>query len=434
MSFIHAALYGLRQELGRRGSDLIVLHGDPVEVIPRICAELNIRQAHANRDYEPYAKQKDGEVARLLAAQGAVLHLHNDRVVFEPDMVRTVQGTPFKVYTPYRNAWLRRLNGPDTGISPVLEETTGTACFADAATLKPFMKKAVVAAPDYGGSGPLLDAGESFARTRLDQFVKRMDRYADDRDFPAVDGTSGLSEHLNTGTISIRGCVRAAIAQRDSRGAMTRGASAWLSELIWREFSIMVLDSFPHVVEHAFRPEYDTIKWPGGDRHFAVWCEGRTGYPIVDAAMRCLCATGRMHNRLRMITAMFLVKDLLVDWRKGEEFFARNLLDFDLALNNMNWQWCASTGCDAQPWFRIFNPVTQSRRFDPGGVFIREWCPELADAPDGLVHWPHVPGRAVIYPRPAVDHAAQRECALALFDEAAKRKATANPAAWCDGR
>jgi deoxyribodipyrimidine photo-lyase len=249
-----------------------------------------------------------------------------------------------------------------------------------------------------------------------------MEDYRTARDFPAAKGVSYLSVHNRFGTISIRELARTA---RDAGG---EGAQCWLSELVWRDFYFQVLWHHPHVTTGAFRPEYDALRWPGAEEHFTAWCEARTGFPIVDAAMRQINQTGWMHNRLRMIVASFLAKDLLVDWRRGEKYFADHLVDFDLAANNGGWQWSASTGCDAQPYFRIFNPVSQSERFDPAGKFIRRYLPELAAVPDRWIHAPWnmppleqqscgcVIGRD--YPGPIVDHAAQRARALALFKAA----------------
>jgi deoxyribodipyrimidine photo-lyase len=262
-------------------------------------------------------------------------------------------------------------------------------------------------------------AGMSGARRLFSDFVSRMPGYRSARDFPAVKGVSYLSVHNRFGTISIRELARAAWQAQDE------GAATWLAELVWRDFYFQVLWHHPHAATGAFRREYDAIRWPGKDEQFASWCEARTGFPIVDAAMRQINATGWMHNRLRMIAASFLVKDLLVDWRRGEKYFADRLIDFDLAANNGGWQWTASTGCDAQPWFRIFNPVSQSQRFDPQGRFIRRYLPELERVPDAFVHAPWTMGPleqqacgCVIgrdYPAPVVDHAAQRAKALALY-------------------
>ncbi|MBV8048451.1 MAG: FAD-binding domain-containing protein, partial [Paludibacterium sp.] len=255
-------------------------------------------------------------------------------------------------------------------------------------------------------------AEEDDAQHALAVFATRIDQYHQQRDFPALNGTSRLSPHLRFGTLSIRAAI--ALASETSGP----GASAWLNELIWREFYQQLLWHFPHAAETSFRSAYRQLPFPNRQDWFDAWREGRTGYPLVDAAMRQLRQTGWMHNRLRMVTASFLVKDLLIDWRWGERHFARWLMDFDLAANNGGWQWAASTGCDAQPWFRIFNPVTQSKRFDPDGQFIRQFVPELAPCSNKDIHAPwlshRLPGH---YPPPLVDHARQREEALTLFQQ-----------------
>jgi deoxyribodipyrimidine photo-lyase len=267
-----------------------------------------------------------------------------------------------------------------------------------------------------------LPTGMSGAQRLFRDFVERIDDYADTRDFPALKGPSYLSAHLRFGTISIRQLAGYA------HGRGGRGAETWLSELIWREFYQMVLFHRPDIVDHAFKPGYDAIAWDDAPELFAAWREGRTGYPLVDAAMRQLNRTGYMHNRLRMVAASFLTKDLGIDWRRGEAYFAGKLLDFDLAANNGGWQWAASTGCDAQPWFRIFNPVTQSEKFDPSGKFIRRYVPELAPVPDKSIH---APWRMTVtqqegcglrlgtdYPMPIVDHAAARARTLERYARA----------------
>jgi deoxyribodipyrimidine photo-lyase len=269
----------------------------------------------------------------------------------------------------------------------------------------------------------------SGARRLLDDFLGRIDKYHERRDFPAVKGPSYLSVHLRFGTISIRELVGHAHA----RGG--RGAETWLSELIWRDFYFMVLDHHPRVVGHAFKPELDAVHFDNDPERFAAWCEGRTGYPLVDAAMRQINRTGYMHNRLRMVAASFLVKDLHVDWRWGERYFAERLNDFDLAANNGGWQWAASTGCDAQPYFRIFNPVTQSEKFDPDGRFIRRYVPELARVPDRFIHapWRMKPADQVAcgfaigrdYPPPIVDHASARQLTLERYGRAGRGKGQA---------
>jgi deoxyribodipyrimidine photo-lyase len=254
--------------------------------------------------------------------------------------------------------------------------------------------------------------GESAAKARLDQFVPKIGDYEEQRNYPAVSGTSGLSVHLRFGTISVRQCVRRA-------WELGANGDKWVTELIWREFYQALLFNHPHVTHRAFRPEYAGLEWPGEDDHFQAWCAGKTGYPIVDAAMRCLNKTGWMHNRLRMIVASFLTKDLLIDWRRGEHYFAVKLLDFELASNNGGWQWAASTGADSQPYFRIFNPLLQSEKFDEKGTFIRQWIPELSAFDSRTIHdpWSRNPLEAIAsgYPRPIVDHATQKARALKLL-------------------
>jgi len=269
-----------------------------------------------------------------------------------------------------------------------------------------------------------IEAGEAAASAQLERFKSKLAGYADARDFPTLEGTSALSPHLRFGTISVRACARAAIE------AKSPGGEKWLNELIWREFYQHVLEHWPHVADRPFRPEFEGLHWPGDEAYFEAWKEGQTGFPIVDAAMRCLKETGWMHNRLRMIVASFLTKDLLVDYRKGEAHFARYLLDFELASNNGGWQWCASTGCDAQPYFRIFNPWLQSAKFDPDGAFIRQWVPEVAGFSNARLHAMHEVTTfealeagceiGVDYPAPIVDHHVQKALALKLLESVRK--------------
>jgi len=415
VEFIRACLIELGSALERLGGALIVEHGRARELIPALARRLQVDAVFANRDYEPLALARDLEVERALSAADIAFETFKDQVVFERDEVMTRAGTPFSVFTPYKNAWLGRLDGQSLRAHPVR---------ARAAALAPGPAAAVPSLEALGFAptnlGELrMPVGMSGARVLFDDFVQRIDAYRERRDFPAVKGPSYLSVHLRFGTLSIRELARTA---RERGG---EGAATWLSELIWREFYFMILHHHPGVVDHAFRTEYDGIRYPGSEAHFQAWCEGRTGYPLVDAGMRQLNSTGYMHNRLRMITASFLVKDLLVDWRKGERYFARRLNDYDLAANNGGWQWAASTGCDAQPYFRIFNPVTQSERFDPDGRFIRMYVPELAAVPDRHIHAPWQMGpieqqAAGVriggdYPAPLVDHAQARARALALY-------------------
>lgn len=347
---------------------------------------------------------------------GCALHTFKDHVIYEGDEVVTRAGGAYRVFTPYKNTWLARLASGTDELDPTLEQTPNLARLAPAASLEHHERSWNMGDIGFIENSLLFEPGESAARHRLQSFDEHLNEYDRLRNYPAIDGTSGLSVHLRFGTISKRELARC--AHEDHRGEESNGARVWLSELIWRDFYQMILDGFPHVVDGSFRPEYDRVEWPGREEDYHAWCQGRTGYPIVDAAMRQLNATGWMHNRLRMITASFLVKDLLVNWRLGEGYFARYLFDYDLAANNGGWQWCASTGCDAQPYFRIF---------DPAGAFIRRHCPELAGFSDRHIHWPVEADRldqqkagCIVgedYPLPIVDHAEQRERAVRLFRE-----------------
>jgi deoxyribodipyrimidine photo-lyase len=410
VEFIRESLVELDASLRRRGGGLIVRHGRAADEIAALARELGAGAVFANRDYEPAAKARDGEVAGRLAAEGIRFHLLKDQVIFDGDEVLTQAGKPFTVFTPYRKAWTKRLTAADIADFAC----AGRLATPPAATV-PALAEIGFAATDLAEKG--IRTGMSGARALWDDFREsRIGRYGETRDFPAVKGVSYLSVHLRFGTIGIRELVRAAVAA---------GADAWLNELVWRDFYFMILDRFPHVDGHAFKPECDGIVWDDWPEGLAAWRAGRTGYPLVDAAMRQLAHCGWMHNRLRMVTASFLVKDLGIDWRLGERHFAEQLNDFDLAANNGGWQWSASTGCDAQPWFRIFNPVTQSERFDPEGRFIRRYVPELARVPDRHIHAPWQMGPieqaaagTVIgrdYPAPIVDHAEARQRTLARF-------------------
>ncbi len=416
VAFIHASVRELREALRGRGGELLVLQGRSREAIPALASRLGVDAVFANEDYEPAAIARDAQIDRRLAGDGRRLHLAKDQAVFARDEILTKTGKPFVVFTPYKRAWLAKLDDYYLKAYPVAKHAARLAAPAFAADLP---------ALEDLGFGPAASAqlpvppGMGAARRLLGDFAGSMARYASARDFPAVEGVSRLSAHNRFGTVSIRELARTAWK------AQGEGAATWLSELAWRDFYFQILWHHPHAATGAFRREYDAIAWPGTDEHFAAWREARTGFPIVDAAMRQINATGWMHNRLRMIVASFLVKDLLVDWRRGEACFADHLVDFDLAANNGGWQWAASTGCDAQPYFRIFNPVSQSERFDPKGAFIRRFLPALARVPDAFIHAPWTMGPldqqacgCVIgrdYPAPIVDHAVQRGRALALF-------------------
>ena len=406
VAFIHARVAGLRDELARQGGSLFVLHGPARALIPDLAARLRVAEVHAARDYEPSARQRDAEVAAALAAEGRGLCLHKDQVIFDTDEIRTGAGTPYHVFTPYKRAWLARLSPAHLAEWPT----------------RPHFDR--LARADAGPMPSLADLGFQSAdglpqpvALLWQDFQTRIGRYREARDFPAVKGPSYLSAHLRFGTLSIREAARFAV---EHGGA---GAETWLSELIWREFYQMLLWHYPGTTTRAFQAKFDAIAWPNPAGHFGAWTEARTGYPIVDAALRQLNRTGYMHNRLRMIAASFLVKDLHVDWRLGERYFAEKLIDYDQAANVGGWQWSASVGTDAQPWFRIFNPVTQSEKFDPEGKFIRRYLPELAGVPDKYLHAPwRMPGGPVErgdYPPPLVDHTAARAITLAMFKDAA---------------
>jgi len=409
--FIRESLVELDAALRARGGGLIIRHGRASEEIPRLARQLGVSAVFANRDYEPAAQQRDAEVATALAASGIAFQASKDQVIFERDELLTQAGTPYTVFTPYRNAWLKRLTSADYGAYP----TCGRLAASDEATGIPELADLGFAPSDLPEVG--IRPGMSGARALWDEFRPiRLQNYGATRDFPALKGVSYLSVHLRFGTLSIRQLVSAAVAQE---------ATVWLNELIWRDFYFMILYRFPRVVDRAFKPEYDAIRWADWPQGLAAWQAGQTGYPLVDAAMRQLKHCGWMHNRLRMVVASFLCKDLGLDWRLGERHFAEQLIDFDLAANNGGWQWAASSGCDAQPYFRIFNPVSQSEKFDPEARFIRRYVPELAALDNKAIHAPWQLGRlaqealgVVIgrdYPAPIVDHAAAREQTLARY-------------------
>ena len=420
VEFILGAVEALDAGLRQHGGGLIVRHGDPRDIIPQLVCELNVAAVYCNRDYEPAAIARDEEIQRRLA-QGCLASQvdflqFKDQVIFEQDEILTQAGTPFSVFTPYKNAWLKKLSPDHIAPYPAYEPEQG--CLAATPRDIPALEQLGFLPTDL----PALDlpTGMEGAQTLLTDFMDRIDAYAEARNFPANNGTSGLSPHLRFGTVSIRQLVRCAHGQGAilGSGASSKGAETWLSELIWRDFYHAILWHHPHVVDRCFKPAFDTLQWDTAPQLFHAWQQGRTGFPLVDAGMRQLLQTGTMHNRLRMVTASFLTKDLGVDWRLGEAWFAEKLLDFDLAANNGGWQWAASTGCDSQPWFRIFNPVTQSEKFDPHGKFIRHYVPELAHLSDREIHAPWKLGGVVGYPAPIVNHALARERTLTRFKQA----------------
>jgi deoxyribodipyrimidine photo-lyase len=402
---------------------LIVLHGNTLKEIPHLAKQIEAQAVFANHDDEPAALGRDAQVRGGLANAGIAFHTYKDHVVFERQEVLTLAGNPYTVFTPYKNAWLKKIQPEDLAAHPVAEH-------ASALVSRPAQfRLPVPTLPDIDFENIDLKAlhyksGVSGAQALLEDFIHRIDRYEETRNFPAIKGPSYLSVHLRFGTISIRQLALEAWR----RYKTSEGASVWLSELIWRDFYAQILANFPHVTERCFKPDYDAIPWdhgPHGKALFAAWCEGRTGYPLVDAAMAQINQTGYMHNRLRMVVASFLTKDLGVDWRWGEKYFAQHLIDFDLSANNGGWQWASSSGCDAQPYFRIFNPVTQSEKFDPKGKFIKRYLPQLAALEGADIHAPWEAKPLALqaagitlgkdYPLPVVNHAEAREKTLARY-------------------
>ena len=428
VEFIRESLVALDADLkalcAQKGGGLIVRHGKAVEEIARLAQELHVQEVFANHDYEPAAIERDAKVRGALADGGIGLQTYKDHVIFERNEVLTQMGKPYGVFTPYKNAWLQQL-------TPAHLESYAIQTLAKA--LAPRPKHLQVPVPSLADIGfettnlkqLAVPTGSAGGQMLFEDFFDRMDRYDEARNFPAVKGPSYLGVHLRFGTVSIRELAGVG-HQRMLAGS--KGAEVWLSELIWREFYHQILHHHPHVVKSAFKREYDAITWEHGKlakQRFAAWCEGRTGYPLVDAAMAQINQTGYMHNRLRMVVASFLVKDLGIDWRWGEQYFAAHLNDFDLAANNGGWQWASSSGCDAQPYFRIFNPTSQSEKFDAEGKFIRRYVPALAGLNDKDIHAPWLAKPIALqaagveigknYPEPIVDHAQARAETLARY-------------------
>ncbi len=422
--FIHASVLELDKTLREAGGGLIVRHGMPSTEIPALVREHGVNAVFANRDYEPSAKARDENIEQKLASASVAFFTFKDQTIFHQDDVLTGAGKPYTVFTPYKRNWLASLT-PDV-LKPYASEDHLDAL------AKPPGGHSIVSLDTLGFSAehaPAIPPGSSGAFQLFDDFRDRMDKYDETRNFPSVKGPSYLSVHLRHGTISIRALARTAF---DAQRHGNKGAETWLSELVWRDFYFSVLHHFPQVGvpgdHRAFKPEYDRIKWATGDAadaNFAAWCAGQTGYPLVDAAMRQINSSGYMHNRLRMVVASFLTKDLGLDWRRGEAYFESLLNDFELSSNNGGWQWASSSGCDAQPYFRIFNPITQSEKFDTNGKFIRHYVPELAGLSDRDIHapWKAKPealkaakiSMGVEYPMPVVDHGAARDETLSRY-------------------
>jgi deoxyribodipyrimidine photo-lyase len=422
VAFLLGGLRQLDEDLRARGSRLIVRYGNPQEELTGLLTECDAETVFTEEDFTPYARQRDGGVAERLP-----LHLVGGPIVHPPGTVLKADGTPYTVFTPFRRKWN---------------------------TLPPPQMSAIVQAPDRLPTPPEVSSlpipqepalpstvpfppGETEAQRRLKAFVDGDDppiyRYAEARDRLDVDGTSRLSPYLHLGMVSARQAMVAALEAIAAapEAEASKGAETWLDELIWREFYVHILYHFPHVLQQSFRANLRAIPWENDKEAFAAWCEGRTGYPVVDAAMGQLVELGWMHNRARMIVASFLVKDLLIDWRWGERYFMQQLVDGDSASNNGGWQWTAGTGTDAAPYFRIFNPVLQGKKHDPQGAYVRNWVPELAHVPDRFIHQPwkmplDVQQKAgcIIgqdYPAPIVEHAWARERTLAAYTQARER-------------
>lgn len=377
--FIYQEIKKLKEKYAEYGSDLKVFHGNPVELIPLIAHKLNANAVYTNRDYEPYALKRDITLFELLKTQNCELIGAKDHVIFEKNEVLKADGLPYTIFTPYSRKWKELLNFFYLKSYPV-EKYFGNLI--------------------HSPSEPMMSLENIGFNSR--QFVEfptieiplsRIEIYNTTRDIPSILGTSRLSLHLRFGTISIRELARVAQAKNET----------YLNELIWRDFYQMIIFHFPHSATDSFKKQYDRIQWERNENHFIAWCEGKTGYPLVDAGMRELNATGFMHNRVRMVVASFLTKHLLLDWRLGEAYFAEKLLDFELASNTGGWQWAAGCGCDAAPYFRVFNPTSQQEKFDKEFKYIKKWVPEYGTSE---------------YPNPIIDHKFARERVLARYKEA----------------
>ena len=383
VEFIHDALIEMQEKLERIQSSLEVYFGTPEEAFEKLISDYDVQTVFTNHDYELYAIERDERIKNLLAKKNIDLKTYKDQVIFEKDEVLKDDGKPYTVYTPYSRKWKAMLT--DFYIKSYPAEKY----------YKNFFKQSPQSIPSLGSMG-FKATGKSFPSKNPGEDLLK--HYHETRDFPGIEGTSRLGIHLRFGTISIRKLV----------AKVKEVNVVFLNELIWREFYMSILWHFPHVGRHkAFKPEYDNIKWRNNEDEFEKWCKGKTGYPIVDAGMRQLNETGYMHNRVRMITASFLCKHLLIDWRWGEAYFSEKLLDFDFAANNGGWQWVAGSGCDAAPYFRIFNPQLQTEKFDKDLKYIKRWVPEFQEFD---------------YPKPIVEHTAARDRCLKVYKEALGNK------------
>ena len=420
VNFMLGCLDELQASLATLGLTLQWRRGSQVDEVCRAAMEWKADVVYWNRDYEPRAKARDRQIHQQLAQMGVSVRTFKDHVVFEAEEVRGVTGEPLQRYSAYRARWWAKWQT----VKPTPRAIPSPSRVRKKAVLLPSSPLPTADELGYERLIPWIEPGERRARKQLHRFIDGpIHHYVDGRNQPAIDGSSKLSPHFRFGTLSPRVAVHAALESLSHRGHVSRpDVLTWIDELIWREFFQQVLAGFPHVVTGPFRntavpPSRE--RGPDRDRLFQAWCEGNTGYPIVDAGMRQLNRTGWMHNRVRMIVASFLIKDLRIDWQSGEQYFMRHLLDADVAANNGNWQWCASTGTDSMPGYRIFNPALQSKKFDPDGIYIRLYVPELATVPEHRIHEPHLMTHdeqsrygchiGVDYPAPVVDHRQARQ-------------------------
>lgn len=373
VQFIYDTVADLKRQLEEIGSSLATFHGNPIDLFQKIIPQA----VYTNHDYEPYARKRDDQVSAILKKNNCDFLSFKDQVIFEKEEVTKDDGSPYTVFTPYSKKWKAKLKPFYYKSYPADKYYTS------------FKKCKPLPYPTLREIG-FTETTSKFPERSIRQSI--IEHYHETRDFPSKKGTTRLSVHVRFGTVSIRKLVQIAFKKNDT----------WLNELIWREFYQMILWHFPNV-ENAFKLKYDRIKWRNNEQEFEAWCQGKTGYPIVDAGMRELNETGFMHNRVRMITASFLIKHLLIDWRWGEAYFAKKLLDFDLAANNGNWQWAAGSGCDAAPYFRVFNPYIQTKKFDPDMKYIQTWIPEY---------------NSVNYSKPIVDHEFARKRVLNAYQQA----------------
>ena len=419
IEFIWHSLKEIKTNLNKDGSDLIVEIGDPVFIIPSLIKKYKCDALFLNKDYEKYAIDRDKKISDELQNNNIKTYKYKDQVIFEEKEILTQNKNPYTIFTPYKNNHLKKIFN---------EGITQYDCDSYKVNLAKFKNRPLQSLKEIGFeksniSSMNLPLGTQGGIALIEDFKKRIKNYSHNRNFPGTKGVSYLSVHNRFGTVSIRHLAKIALDDN------SEGSTIWLNELIWRDFYFQILSNFPHIqAGEAFKVKYNNLKFENDEKKFIAWKNGSTGFPIVDAGMRQLNSTGYMHNRLRMIIACFLVKDLLIDWRWGEKYFAEHLIDFDLSANNGGWQWAASTGCDAQPYFRIFNPLLQSEKFDPDGHFIKKYIPELKLLNKKEIHQPSVffnksPNNFPIklgldYPFPIVNHAEQKTKIMTLFKNA----------------